>query len=122
MGLPNPAISLLTIVQSRPPSPKRRRPETLDLLVFPAFVFRVGDGTRTHDIQIHSLTSAERSGHTESSTSGDAVPPLAPGLAPAGPDLLPRPPDPDLAAVAAAWDRIPEHVKAAILTLMATAR
>jgi hypothetical protein len=47
-------------------------------------------------------------------TSGDAVPPLAPVLAPA-------PQDPELARVVAAWPALPAHVRQTIATLIAAA-
>ncbi len=78
----------------------------------------MGEGTRTPDIQIHSLT-ADRRKDLQDTTSGGGGGPVAhqlPGVAPEAPA------DPDLARVVAAWPDLPPAIRAAVLALVNAAR
>jgi hypothetical protein len=74
---------------------------------------RVGEGTRTPDIQSHSLTAPEHN-PLPANTSGTGTPPLAPVLAPGVEDT-------GLARVVKAWPHLPAPLRAAMLALVAAA-
>jgi len=79
---------------------------------------RVGDRTRTGDIQIHSLTIAGLNCNS-SNTSDNPPGKVAPQLAPKSADLPKT--DPELQRVMAAWPELPDAIKRAILALVETA-
>jgi hypothetical protein len=75
----------------------------------------VGEGTRTPDIQIHSLKIGEPNA-LHGNTSGETPPSVAVQL-PTVADT-----DPDLTRLSSAWPKLPDHIRAAILALVTTAR
>ena len=74
-------------------------------------MLRVGEGTRTPDIQIHSLNTTERN-PLPAITSDDS--------ARAGDRALTKAPetDPDLARVMYAWPDLPSPIRKAVLSLI----
>src|SRR5262249_40873216 len=103
---------------------KCRNPEKpAGIASFPGSVKRVGDGTRTHDIQSHSLSPPNRkSCSPKSYVSGRSahIPQHCPGSRKtpgSNPSEASRI-DPDLARVKTAWPGLPKEIRAAILTLI----
>ncbi|HEY7154486.1 MAG TPA: hypothetical protein VH575_11050 [Gemmataceae bacterium] len=70
----------------------------------------MGEGTRTPDIQSHSLTATERN-PLDANISGEPSARLAPVLAPGTPA-------PDLARVVSSWPTLPEPIRRAVLALL----
>jgi hypothetical protein len=88
-------------------------------------VARVGEGTRTPDIQIHSVKPDERK-PLAANTSGESPARVARRVAQKDPkpnldfpSTLPVP-DPDLTRILDAWPALPQHIKAAVLALVQT--
>ncbi len=72
----------------------------------------MGEGTRTPDIQIHSLTAANPKPVVPQGICGDAPAVVAQRL----------PNDPDLARLVAAWPSLPEPIRRAVLALIDSAQ
>lgn len=74
----------------------------------------MGEGTRTPDIQSHSLTTPVPKVQADNELRADDP-------AACRPACRIDPEDPDLARVAAAWPELPPHIKAAILAMIGSA-
>jgi hypothetical protein len=75
----------------------------------------VGDGARTRDFQIHSLTLPEPN-PLQDNTSGASPSSVARQL-PTEAEI-----DPDLARIIDAWPTLPAQLRAAVMALVGTAR
>jgi hypothetical protein len=95
---------------------KRRKPQALVFLGAAAFLFRVGDRTRTGNNQIHSADNPP-----QNVRSANDLQRQAPAFTRPLHTDAETAPDSDLARVIAAWPNTPAHIRAAILALIGTA-